>query len=36
MMIVMKATATEEEVQAVIDRVRSVGARAHISPRRRA
>ena len=29
MMIVMKPTATEEEVQAVIDRVESVGARAH-------
>ena len=31
MMIVMKATATEEEVQAVIDRIESVGARAHPS-----
>src|ERR1700704_4015245 len=31
MMIVMKPTATEREVQAVIDRVRSVGARAHVS-----
>ena len=31
MMIVMKPTATEEEVQAVIDRVESVGARAHLS-----
>jgi 3-deoxy-7-phosphoheptulonate synthase len=30
-MIVMKATATEEEVQAVIARVESVGARAHPS-----
>ncbi|MGB0094314.1 MAG: 3-deoxy-7-phosphoheptulonate synthase [Solirubrobacteraceae bacterium] len=31
MMIVMKSTATEQEVQAVIERVRSVGARAHPS-----
>src|SRR2546421_3538519 len=31
MMIVMKPTATEEEVQAVIARVESVGARAHPS-----
>jgi 3-deoxy-7-phosphoheptulonate synthase len=31
MMIVMKPTATAEEVQAVIDRVESVGARTHIS-----
>ena len=31
MMIVMKPTATAEEVQAVIDRVQSVGARTHIS-----
>jgi 3-deoxy-7-phosphoheptulonate synthase len=31
MMIVMKPTATEEEVQAVIERVQSVGARAHPS-----
>jgi 3-deoxy-7-phosphoheptulonate synthase len=31
MMIVMKPTATEEEIQAVIDRIRSVGARAHPS-----
>jgi 3-deoxy-7-phosphoheptulonate synthase len=31
MMIVMKATATEQEVQAVIDRVHSVGAKAHPS-----
>ena len=30
-MIVMKPTATEQEVQAVIDRVQSVGARAHLS-----
>ncbi len=29
MMIVMRATATEQEVQAVIDRVQSAGARAH-------
>ena len=29
MMIVMKPTATEEEVQAVMDRVESAGARAH-------
>ncbi len=29
MMIVMKATATSEQVQAVIDRVESVGARTH-------
>ena len=29
MMIVMKPTATDQEVQAVIDRVQSVGARAH-------
>ncbi len=32
MMIVMKPTATQQEVQAVIDRVESVGARTHISP----
>ncbi|MGI8903870.1 MAG: 3-deoxy-7-phosphoheptulonate synthase [Solirubrobacteraceae bacterium] len=32
MMIVMKPTATQDEVQAVIDRVESVGARTHISP----
>src|SRR3954464_7193437 len=32
MMIVMKATATAEEVQTVIDRIESVGARAHKSP----
>ncbi|MGI8427966.1 MAG: 3-deoxy-7-phosphoheptulonate synthase [Solirubrobacteraceae bacterium] len=31
MMIVMKPTATDQEVQAVIDRVQSVGARTHIS-----
>jgi 3-deoxy-7-phosphoheptulonate synthase len=31
MMIVMKATATKQEVQAVIERVESVGARAHPS-----
>jgi 3-deoxy-7-phosphoheptulonate synthase len=31
MMIVMKPTATEEEVQAVIERVEGVGARAHPS-----
>jgi 3-deoxy-7-phosphoheptulonate synthase len=31
MMIVMKPTASEEEIQAVIDRVQSVGARAHPS-----
>ena len=31
MMIVMKPTATDQEVQAVIDRVESVGARAHPS-----
>jgi 3-deoxy-7-phosphoheptulonate synthase len=31
MMIVMKPTATEKEVEAVIDRVESVGARAHPS-----
>ena len=30
-MIVMKPTATEKEVQAVIDRVESVGARTHLS-----
>jgi 3-deoxy-7-phosphoheptulonate synthase len=30
MMIVMKAAATEEEVQAVVDRVEGVGARAHV------
>ena len=31
MMIVMKSTATDQEVQAVIDRVESVGARTHLS-----
>src|ERR687894_1741509 len=31
MMIVMKATATEDQVQAVIDRIQSCGARAHPS-----
>ncbi len=31
MMIVMKPTATDEELQAVIDRVQGVGARAHLS-----
>src|SRR4051794_7105578 len=31
MMIVMKATATEDEVQAVIERIESCGARAHPS-----
>src|ERR671935_2320842 len=31
MMIVMKSTATEEEIQAVIARIESVGARAHPS-----
>jgi 3-deoxy-7-phosphoheptulonate synthase len=31
MMIVMKATATQDEIQAVIQRVEAVGARAHIS-----
>jgi 3-deoxy-7-phosphoheptulonate synthase len=31
MMIVMKATATEDEIAAVIQRVEAVGARAHIS-----
>ena len=31
MMIVMKPEATEEEIQAVIDRIHSVGARAHPS-----
>ena len=30
-MIVMKPTATEQEIQAVVDRVQSVGARAHLS-----
>ena len=31
MMIVMKSTATDQEVQAVIDRVEAVGARTHLS-----
>src|SRR5690349_14514534 len=31
MMIVMKPTATEKEVLAVIERVQDVGARAHVS-----
>ena len=31
MMIVMKATATEAEVQAVISRIEEVGAKAHPS-----
>jgi len=31
MMIVMKETATPEEIRAVVDRVESVGARAHLS-----
>jgi len=31
MMIVMKETATDEQVQAVVDRIESVGARAHPS-----
>jgi 3-deoxy-7-phosphoheptulonate synthase len=31
MMIVMKPTATEEQIAAVIERVESVGARAHVS-----
>ena len=31
MMIVMKSSATEEEVQSVIDRIEEVGARAHPS-----
>ena len=31
MMIVMKPTATEEEIRAVVERIRSVGARAHPS-----
>ena len=32
MMIVMKQDATEDQIQAVIDRIESVGARAHRSP----
>ena len=31
MMIVMKPTATDEELQAVIDRVQAAGAKAHLS-----
>ena len=31
MMIVMKSSATEEEIQSVIDRIEEVGARAHPS-----
>ncbi len=31
MMIVMKERATEDQVEAVIDRVRSTGAQAHVS-----
>src|SRR6476620_11208366 len=31
MMIVMKATATEDEIRAVIDRIESIGAKAHPS-----
>jgi 3-deoxy-7-phosphoheptulonate synthase len=31
MMIVMKPTATEEDIQAVIERIESVGAHAHPS-----
>jgi len=31
MMIVMKPTATEEQIRAVIERVESVGARTHLS-----
>ena len=31
MMIVMKAGATEDEIQSVIDRIETVGARAHPS-----
>src|SRR3954471_6626033 len=31
MLIIMKSTATQDEVAAVIDRVESVGARAHVS-----
>jgi 3-deoxy-7-phosphoheptulonate synthase len=32
MMIVMKQSATEQEIQHVVERVESVGARAHLSP----
>ena len=31
MMIVMKAAATEDEIQSVIERIEAVGARAHPS-----
>ena len=31
-MIVMKEGATEEQIQAVVDRVESVGCSAHVSP----
>src|SRR5262249_58442415 len=31
MMIVMKATATEDDIQAVIERIEGCGARAHLS-----
>ena len=34
MMIVMKPTATEKEVLAVIERVQEVGARAHVAAAR--
>ena len=30
MMIVMKPTATDEDIQSVIDRIESCGARAHL------
>jgi 3-deoxy-7-phosphoheptulonate synthase len=32
MMIVMKQTASRDEIQAVVERIESVGARAHLSP----
>ena len=32
MLIVMKADATEDQVAAVVERIQSVGARAHVSP----
>src|SRR3712207_4282275 len=32
MLIVMKADATEDQVAAVVERIESVGARAHVSP----
>ncbi|UGS35795.1 3-deoxy-7-phosphoheptulonate synthase [Capillimicrobium parvum] len=32
MLIVMKQTATEDQVAAVVERIESVGARAHVSP----